>query len=383
MAFNGSGVWSALKTLVAGQTITAAEHNAEWANIKGALELARLRDGQNNPSADLPMASARHTGCNDATARTNYATAADIQDAKLTYIAASGTNTVTATLAPAISAYVTGAPIWLKQATTNTGAMTINLNSVAAKALKKQNDVAMSAGDIEGGQVYCITYDGTDFQMQSQTATTTNDATLNSIAALGASGKMLYTTGTDTWAESTITSAGRALLDDAAASNQRTTLGLVIGTNVQAFDAQLTDVAGLAVTNGGIIVGDGSNFVLESGATARASLGVPFSTSYTSSETSVTADTLHTFAHSLGAFPLLVRVVLKCSDAGGDDGYADNDEVDLTGIFPTADAGAAISVDATNVFVAVGTAISLIGKASFDNETITLSKWKLLVRAWV
>jgi len=40
------------------------------------------------------------------------------------------------------------------------------------------------------------------------------------------------------------------------------------------LDAQLQDVAGLAVTNGGFIVGDGSNFVLETGSTARTSLGL-------------------------------------------------------------------------------------------------------------
>lgn len=40
------------------------------------------------------------------------------------------------------------------------------------------------------------------------------------------------------------------------------------------LDAQLQDVAGLAVTNGGFIVGDGANFVLETGATARASLSL-------------------------------------------------------------------------------------------------------------
>jgi hypothetical protein len=40
------------------------------------------------------------------------------------------------------------------------------------------------------------------------------------------------------------------------------------------LDAQLQDIAGLAVTNGGFIVGDGSNFVLETGATARTSLGL-------------------------------------------------------------------------------------------------------------
>ena len=50
--------------------------------------------------------------------------------------------------------------------------------------------------------------------------------------------------------------------------------GLVVGTDVQAFDAGLTDIAGLAVTDGNIIVGNGTNFVAESGATARTSLGL-------------------------------------------------------------------------------------------------------------
>ena len=58
------------------------------------------------------------------------------------------------------------------------------------------------------------------------------------------------------------------------ASGARTNLGLVIGTDVQAYDAQLADVAGLTPSDGGFIVGDGSNFVVESAATARTSLGV-------------------------------------------------------------------------------------------------------------
>ena len=40
------------------------------------------------------------------------------------------------------------------------------------------------------------------------------------------------------------------------------------------LDQQLQDVAGLAVTDGGFIVGNGANFVLETGATARTSIGL-------------------------------------------------------------------------------------------------------------
>jgi hypothetical protein len=57
-------------------------------------------------------------------------------------------------------------------------------------------------------------------------------------------------------------------------SGARTALGLEIGTDVQAYDAQLADIAGMTPTDGNIIVGDGTNFVLESGATARTSLGL-------------------------------------------------------------------------------------------------------------
>lgn len=49
---------------------------------------------------------------------------------------------------------------------------------------------------------------------------------------------------------------------------------LETGTDVQAHDAGLDDISGLAVTDGNFIVADGANWVAESGATVRTSLGL-------------------------------------------------------------------------------------------------------------
>ena len=105
------------------------------------------------------------------------------------------------------------------------------------------------------------------------------DAELAAIAGLtSAADKGIQFTGTGTAAVFDLTAAGKALLDDADASAQRTTLGLAIGTNVQAYDAQLADVAGLSPTDNGVIIGNGTNFVVESAATLKTSLGLTIGT---------------------------------------------------------------------------------------------------------
>jgi len=101
------------------------------------------------------------------------------------------------------------------------------------------------------------------------------DAGLTSIAGLStAANKMIYTSGSDVYAVADLSAFARTILDDANAVTVRATLGLILGTNVQPFDAQLADISVIGVADSSFIVGDGSNYVAESGNTARTSLGV-------------------------------------------------------------------------------------------------------------
>lgn len=80
--------------------------------------------------------------------------------------------------------------------------------------------------------------------------------------------------GEERWFYSDIPSVAEGGTGSSLAPTARTNLGLAIGTNVQAWNNNLDDIAALTPTDSNIIVGNGTDWVAESGDTARISLGV-------------------------------------------------------------------------------------------------------------
>lgn len=76
---------------------------------------------------------------------------------------AASANTYTATLSPVPSAYVTGMQIRFTVSATNTGAATINLNSLGAKQLLTFDGEALSASYLSTTKARTFTYNGTAF----------------------------------------------------------------------------------------------------------------------------------------------------------------------------------------------------------------------------
>lgn len=95
----------------------------------------------------------------------DYPTVADFQLSRSQYATnVAGTNTITADLTPALSAYEAGMVIRFKAVGANTGPVTINLNGKGAKAVQFQN-AALVGGEIGSAVVHEFMYDGTQFQL--------------------------------------------------------------------------------------------------------------------------------------------------------------------------------------------------------------------------
>jgi hypothetical protein len=99
------------------------------------------------------------------------------------------------------------------------------------------------------------------------------DATLTAVAGLSTENdQMIYSTGADSFAMTSLTGFARGLLDDIDASTARATLGLTIGEHVQAYDADTAKYDDTTANFTGSLQMGGSEVVVDSdiGSTVQA-----------------------------------------------------------------------------------------------------------------
>ena len=185
----------------------AAAINTEFAAIEAAF-------------ATLPSAAIL------AESRANYVTDTGAADAYLV------------TMATTATAYTEGMEVVFTPLATNTGAATINVDSLGVKNIVRRGGTALAAGDITTAAPAVLRYDGSNFQLMN--IHTTSDASLPLAVSNGGTGVSTLTDG-----------------------------GVLLGSGTGAITAMAV------LADGEMIVGDGTTDpVAESGATLRTSIGV-------------------------------------------------------------------------------------------------------------
>ena len=146
-------------------------------------------------------------------------------------------NAYTITSNQGIAAYADGQRFSFRADRNNTGAATLNVDSRGAKALRKVTGgalAALAADDIVAEAVYDVVY----------------DVSSDVFVIVGFSGLQA-------------TAFAQTLLDDVDAAAARTTLGVRIGTDVQAYNANLSSLSGLTLAAGDLLYATGADTLVK------------------------------------------------------------------------------------------------------------------------
>jgi hypothetical protein len=175
------------------------------------------------------MSTFKITGLGAATAAADAVRFSQLQGSADKLLTVTGTDTYVATASPALTAYAAGNLFSLVVPNTNTGASTINIDGLGAKAITRTGTTALVAGDMIATEVVIVVYDGTRFQLINA----------NSFTNLLVSGTLTYGGVTLTNA---VTGTGKMMLDTNPTVTNYVESVVAIGT--------VTSSSTLSLTNG-------------------------------------------------------------------------------------------------------------------------------------
>ena len=163
--YTGGTVWS--DDNANGYNIEATRHDTHDQDLATGINTCLTKDGQNAPSANLPMGGFVHTNVGLATAQTNYARASQVQTCSMHWVGSSGGagGAYTGSISPTPTTYTAGMIIRFAANHVNgSGSVTFNLNTLGAKdVLLDDGSAYVPGGFFRVNAIYTLVYSGSVF----------------------------------------------------------------------------------------------------------------------------------------------------------------------------------------------------------------------------
>lgn len=165
----GSQTWQSADA--ASVDIIPTDHDTHDQDIADGVSSCLKKDGGNTPSSNLPMGGFQHTNVGDASTLQSYLSLQQHINAAGQYAPTVGgtANAITLTTGFTVTAYAAGQTYSFIVGTSNTGATTVNVDSIGVAAIVRADgsNTALAAGDLIAGALVEIQYDGTRFHLRS------------------------------------------------------------------------------------------------------------------------------------------------------------------------------------------------------------------------